>query len=171
MRERNRNKKRKRESEKGESKDRKGEGGIGMRERKKEGERERRRETCGFYIPLRAPSRRWFSPLRLWPAALLSPPSIQIRRRSPFVLAFLLSFPLQNLTYPLSLPWLLTRMERRGCHVVPLLAGCPRGLSALSTSAAGLFSGKKKFRLISGHFEKFRLLYEKRKVETHIWTL
>ena len=62
-------------------------------------------------------------------------------------------------------------MERRGCHVVPLLAGCPRGLSALSTSAAGLFSGKKKFRLISGHFEKFRLLYEKRKVETHIWTL
>ena len=57
-----------------------------------------------------------------------------------------------------------------------LLAGCPRGLSALSTSAAGLFSGKKKvhfekFRLISGHFEKFRLLYEKRKVETHIWTL
>ena len=71
----------------------------------------------------------------------------------------------------LSLPWLLTRMERRGCHVIPLLAGCPRGLSTLSTSAAGLFSGKKKFRLISGHFEKFRLLYEKRKVETHFWTL
>ena len=63
-----------------------------------------------------------------------------------------------------SLRWLLTRMERRGCHIVPLLAGCPRGLSALSTSAAGLFYGKKKFRLISGHFEKFRLLYEKRKV-------
>ena len=62
-----------------------------------------------------------------------------------------------------------TWMERRGCHIVPLLAHvdsphCPR-------PAAGLFSRKKKFRLISGHFEKFRLLYEKRKVETHIWTL
>ena len=87
MRDQNRNKKRKRESEKGESKDRKGQGGIGMRERKKEGERERRRDTCGFYIPFRAPSRRWFSPLRLWPAILLLPPSTQIRRRSPFVLA------------------------------------------------------------------------------------
>ena len=49
---------------------------------------------------------------------------------------------------------------------------------ALSTSAAHCprqqrdsFLEKKKFRFISGHFEKFRLLYEKRKVETHIWTL
>ena len=116
-----------------------------------------------------------------------------IKRYTPFVLAFVLSFPLQNLTYPLSLSlsllWLLTRIERRGCHVVPLLAGCPRGLSALSTSAAGLFSGKKKssdsyldtlkssdfymrkekLRLISRHFEKFELISDKKKVRTHIW--
>ena len=50
------------------------------------------------------------------------------------------------------------------------LSRLPRGLSALSTSAARLFSGKKKFRLLSGHLKKFRLLYEKIKVETHIWT-
>ena len=36
--------------------------------------------------------------------------------------------------------------------------------SALSTSAAAA-------GLISGNFEKFRILYEKRKVEIHIWTL
>ena len=28
---------------------------------------------------------------------------------------------------------------------------------------------KEKFRLIYGHFEKFKLLYKKRKVQTHIW--
>ena len=37
--------------------------------------------------------------------------------------------------------------------------------------SSGTLLWKKKFRLISGHFEKFRLLYEKRKVETHISTL
>ena len=39
----------------------------------------------------------------------------------------------------------------------------PRGLSAFSTSAAGLFFGKKKFRLLSGYFymrkEKLRLRF------------
>ena len=109
------------------------------------------------------------SPLaRRSPLAALhpDPPPLSFRTRFPSLFS-----PSKPNLSSLSLPWLLTRMERRGCHVVPLLAGCPHGLSALSTSAAGLFSGKKKFRLISGHFEKFRLLYEKRKVETHIWTL
>ena len=80
------------------------------------------------------------------------------------------------------------RWTKRGwndvaAHVVPLLAGCPRGLSALSTSAARLFSGKKssgsyldtlkssdfymrkeKLRLICGHFEKFGLISDKKKL-------
>ena len=41
-------------------------------------------------------------------------------------------------------------------------------LRIVHVSSGTLFWKKKKFRLISGHFEKFRLLYEKRKVETHI---
>ena len=49
-----------------------------------------------------------------------------------------------------------TWMERRGCHIVPLLAHvdsphCPR-------QQRDYFLEKKKFRLISGHFEKFGLI-------------
>ena len=79
-----------------------------------------------------------------------------------------------------------TWMERRGCHIVPLLAHvdsphCPcqqrdyflekksSDSYVDSLKSSDFYMRKEKLRLIYGHFEKFGLICDKKKVRTHIW--